>query len=90
MLRSLRKSLRHPMTLPELYEALERHDWFAGMSDDASVAQAGAQAFSKLVDEALALGAPGRQLWERYCLYKHSVAFGNGKLDKPKLEDFTP
>ncbi len=77
------------MTLPELYEALERHDWFHEMSDDASVARAGREEFIRIVDTAAALDKSGRQLFADYVVYKGSgLGCDKPQLPKPKLEDY--
>ena len=77
------------MTLPELYEALERHDWFHGQSDDHGVWTAGHSDWTRLSRAALDMGPRADRLLSDYTCYVLSgAAFDKPQLPKPKLEDY--
>ena len=75
------------MTLPELYEALERHDWFHVQSDDHAVYLAGHAQWNELARNARALGPQADRLLADFSHYKWATADGE-QLPKPKLEDY--
>lgn len=77
------------MTLPELYEALERHDWFYAQSDDQSVYLAGHAQWNELARNARTLGPEADRLLADFSYYKWGPAYDHEpKPPKPKLEDY--
>ena len=79
-----------PITsLAQLYEALERHDWFHEMSDDYGVWERGQADWKRLSHSAKQLGPQAERLLEDFSMH-HSRWFGERLLlvPKPKLEDY--
>ena len=72
------------MTIPELYKALERHDWFHAMSDDPRVYHDGQSEWRRLQYAAAELGVP--ELFTEYSKHVFSgEPFGTPKHPKPAM-----
>lgn len=72
------------MTIAELYKALEAHDWFHAMSDDASVYHRGQSEWRRLQYAAAGLGVP--ELFTEYSKHVFSgPSFGTPKHPKPEM-----
>jgi len=72
------------MTLQQLYDELERHDWFYAMSDDDRVYRAGSANASRLILQAAAVPG-GAELMSAY--QKHVFSgepWGSTKTPKPE------
>lgn len=71
------------MNLRELYDDLERHDWFHMMSDDGRIFRGGAANAARLVREAAAIPG-GAELMSAYQQHVFSGdPWGNEKKPKP-------
>jgi hypothetical protein len=71
------------MTLTELYDALEKHDWFYGMSDDHSVWMRGQAAEKTLRAQARSIEG-GQKLFDDFLAHVTSgEPWGTAKQPKP-------
>ena len=84
-----------PITsLAELYEALERHDWFHEMSDDHGVWERGSADWKRINKAAERLGLNAKRLVTDFSTYRMTYAHYSGipsgtpEPPKPKLEDY--
>ena len=83
-------SSQNPITsLAQLYEALERHDWFHEMSDDHGVWERGSADWKRLGRVAKQLGPKAEQLVVDYHKYVCTNKTRSTTLvSKPNLENY--
>jgi hypothetical protein len=75
-------------SLAQLYEALERHDWFHEMSDDHGVWECGQANWKAISRAAAKLGPKAEQMVKDFTL-RHLRQFAHRTTEpKPKLEDY--